>query len=297
VAVYHLVAEASHTNINTHTHTHTHTQMPRQVVYVAVYYLVAEASHIYTYAHIHTNIHTHIHTQMPRQVVYVAVYHLVAESSHLDNNYPLTLGPYEWYLIIHGFGGLLYETGQIMQEGVISYCTDPWNVIDICMYAFLSLWLIFRISEAVTAPPEPDLNDDGPLGPVDDVIVQFVNDTVTNVTNSTIEGMFQFVNDALDYRRKGGGGGSSYNPVDDVTELVNNTLTPGVEREVSQFIISSSDYLGLAGIFIWVRLLNVFGLDPTFGPLVLIIQGMCKQVVVFLILLTVFLAGFGACMR
>ncbi len=159
----------------------------------------------------------------------MALYHLVVENTSTPNDYPLTLGPYEWYLIIHGFGGLIYEAGQVMQDGLVGYCTDPWNVIDICMYAFLSLWLIFRISESSM---EREILEDGKWAPLSGDV-----------------------------------------PTD------------------------STDYLGLAGIFIWVRLLNVFGLDPTFGPLVLIIQGMCKQVVVFLILLAVFLAGFGACMR
>jgi hypothetical protein len=62
-------------------------------------------------------------------------------------------------------------------------------------------------------------------------------------------------------------------------------------------LFSSSQYLGIAGICIWIRMLNVFGLDPYFGPLVRIMQGMTTGVVTFLILLAIFVMGFSTALR
>jgi hypothetical protein len=59
----------------------------------------------------------------------------------------------------------------------------------------------------------------------------------------------------------------------------------------------SAIFLGLAAIFIWIRMLNVFGLDPIFGPLVRIIQGMVSNVASFMMLLVVFMAGFATCLK
>jgi len=59
----------------------------------------------------------------------------------------------------------------------------------------------------------------------------------------------------------------------------------------------SSTYMGLAGICIWLRMLNVFGLDPYFGPLVRIMQGMTTGVITFLILLAIFVMGFSTALR
>ena len=44
-------------------------------------------------------------------------------------------------------------------------------------------------------------------------------------------------------------------------------------------------------------MLNVFGLDPIFGPLVRIIQGMVSNVASFMMLLVVFMAGFATCLK
>ena len=59
----------------------------------------------------------------------------------------------------------------------------------------------------------------------------------------------------------------------------------------------SSTYMGLAGICIWLRMLNVFGLDPYFGPLVRIMQGMTTGVLTFLVLLAIFVMGFSTSLR
>lgn len=59
----------------------------------------------------------------------------------------------------------------------------------------------------------------------------------------------------------------------------------------------SSTYMGLAGICIWLRMLNVFGLDPYFGPLVRIMQGMTTGVITFLVLLAIFVMGFSTALR
>ena len=60
---------------------------------------------------------------------------------------------------------------------------------------------------------------------------------------------------------------------------------------------ASSQILGLAGIFIWIRILNVFGLDPYFGPLVRIMQGMTLGVLTFIVLLAIFIMGFSSSLR
>jgi hypothetical protein len=60
---------------------------------------------------------------------------------------------------------------------------------------------------------------------------------------------------------------------------------------------NSATYLGLAGICIWIRMLNVFGLDPYFGPLVRIMQGMSLGVGTFLVLIAVFVMGFSTSLR
>ena len=59
----------------------------------------------------------------------------------------------------------------------------------------------------------------------------------------------------------------------------------------------SATYMGLAGICIWIRILNVFGLDPYFGPLVRIMQGMTSGVMTFLVLLAIFVMGFSTALR
>ena len=158
------------------------------------------------------------------QVALLVAFQITLDVSHSPREYDYSFGPPEWYLIVHVIGGIVFESGQLHENGMVGYLADPWNYIDIGMYSLLVIWGYMRADEW--------------------------------------------------YQKVYVEGGS---------------FTP--DRS------TSSTYIGMAGICIWIRILNVFGLDPYFGPLVRIMQGMTKGVITFLILLAIFVMGFATALR
>lgn len=158
------------------------------------------------------------------QVALLVAYQITIDVSHSPREYPYSFGPPEWYLIVHIIGGIVFEGGQLHENGIVEYMKDPWNTIDVGMWGLLVAWAYTRLT---------------------------------------------------DWNQKENVDGVSFVP--DRSE--------------------SSIFMGMAGICIWIRILNVFGLDPYFGPLVRIMQGMTKGVITFLILLAIFVMGFATALR
>ena len=170
---------------------------------------------------------------------------------------------------------------------------SPMNMYFLGIMMQVALLVAFQVTLDLSHAPRPYEFSYGP--PEIYLIVHVIGGMVFEIGEYLGRGMMGYLNDPWNYIDMGMYsmlGWWAYARADDWYKTV---IVEGTEFTPDGSV--SSTYMGMAGICIWIRILNVFGLDPYFGPLVRIMQGMTTGVLTFLILLAIFVMGFSTALR